>query len=353
MAVKSVAFFDAKPYDEMYFNAANEDYGFSFEYFETRLDRHTAKLSAGADAVCVFVNDTVDNETLDILDNQGVKLVALRCAGYNNVDIKAAYQRIHVARVPSYSPNAIAEHAVALLFALSRHIPQSYNRVREGNFLLNGLTGCNLCGKTAGIVGTGKIGKIVAAILSGVGMRIIAYDKFPNTAWAAEAGVEYCEFADLCAQSDVISLHSPLTEETYHLVNEDALALMKSGVILINTGRGGLLDTKALIHALKKRRIGGAGLDVYEEEEKYFYQDWSGSIINDDTLARLLTFPNVLITGHQAFLTDEALTAIARTTLENIRLFFAGEPIPNEICYQCSGLEQTPDCKRGKTGMCF
>ncbi len=353
MKTTRIAFFDTKPYDELYFDAANKDYGYSFEYFETRLDQHTVKLAAGADAACVFVNDRIDEAVIDSLLEHGVKLVALRCAGYNNVDIKAAYQRIHVVRVPSYSPHAIAEHAVALLFALVRHIPQSYNRVRDGNFLLNGLTGRDLYGKTAGIVGTGKIGKIVASILSGIGMRIIAYDKFPDTAWAADTGVEYCEFTELCKRSDVISLHSPLTAETYHIINKENLDLMKDNVILINTGRGGLIDTKALIHALKNHRIGGAGLDVYEEEEKYFFQDWSGAIITDDTLARLLTFPNVIITGHQAFLTDEALTAIARTTLENVRLFFAGGALPNEICYQCVGVEQTPDCNRSKTGACF
>ncbi|GMO23926.1 MAG: 2-hydroxyacid dehydrogenase [Termitinemataceae bacterium] len=264
----------------------------------------------------------------------------MRCAGFNNIDLKALYGKIRVARVPAYSPHAIAEHAVALLLCMTRYIHKAYNRVREGNFLLNGFTGRNLNGKTAGIVGTGKIGKITAAILRGFGMELLVYDKFPDTAWAGQLGAVYTGFEQLCAGSDVISLHSPLTAETRHMINEKTLALMKNDAVIINTGRGALIDAKALLKALKHKKIGGAGLDVYEEEENYFFEDRSGEALEDDILARLLTFPNVLITGHQAFLTEEALDAIAGTTLENANRFFEsfekGQPVEleNEVRWE-------------------
>jgi D-lactate dehydrogenase len=248
--------------------------------------------------------------------------------------MKEAEGKIKVVRVPAYSPNAVAEHTVALLLSLTRHIPQSYNRAREGNFLLSGLVGRNLSGKTAGIVGTGRIGRIVAGILKGIGMKIVGYDVYPNTKWAEEEGVAYTDLDSLCGQADVICLHSPLTKETHHMIGEHTLSLMKKDAVIINTGRGGLLDAKALIRALKEKRIGGAALDVYEEEDKYFFEDWSESIITDDTLTRLLTFPNVLITGHQAFLTAEALNAIADTTMDNVKNFFASGDLTNEVKYQ-------------------
>ena len=357
----NIAFFDTKPYDRMYFDDVNKKYNFSITYYDTHLKNDTVKLADGSDVVCVFVNDKIDKNVINKLVEYNVKLIALRCAGYNNIDIKAAYGQIHIVRVPAYSPNAVAEYAVALILSLMRRIPQSYNRVRDGNFLLNGLVGRNLNGRTAGIVGTGKIGKITALILKGMGMSIIAYDKYPDKKWSEENNISYCALDELYQKSDVISLHSPLTPETYHMINDKALSMMKKDVLIINTGRGALIETKSLIKALKTRSIGGAGLDVYEEEEKIFFEDWSNTIIQDDVLARLITFPNVILTGHQAFLTDEALTAIANTTLENIDLFMnsvqnsalnQAKPV-NEICYQCVDTGPTMDCNRGKTGKCF
>ncbi|MDR2776035.1 MAG: 2-hydroxyacid dehydrogenase [Tannerella sp.] len=330
-----IAFFDTKEYDRESFNRTNERFGYDITYLETKLNVHSADMAKGADSVCAFVNDKIDAAVIDKLIRNNIKLIILRCAGYNNVDLKYAWEKIHVAHVSAYSPNAIAEHTVALLLTLTRHIHKAYNRVREGNFTLTGLVGRNLYEKTAGIIGTGKIGRITAKILSGFGMKIIAFDKFPDTAWAKENNIEYADIETLCRQSDVISLHSPLTKETHHLINEQLLSLMKREVLIINTGRGALIDTTALVYALKKRHIGGSALDVYEEEEAYFFEDRSLNVIEDDTLARLLTFPNVIITGHQAFLTNEALSAIAETSFGNIRDFFENAIIPNEICYFC------------------
>jgi D-lactate dehydrogenase len=345
----SIAFFDAKPYDRIYFDEANSQYGYQITYFDAHLGAATAPLARGFDAVCAFVNDKIDAATAAILAENNIKLIALRCAGYNNVDLKFVFERIHVVHVPAYSPYSIAEHAVTLLLSLTRHIPQAYNRTREGNFLLQGLTGRDLHDKTAGIIGTGKIGKITADIFRGFGMKILAYDKFPDTNWAGKSGAVYTTLDELCTKSDAISLHSPLTPETHHLINADLLSKMKKDVVIINTGRGALIDSPALIAALKEKRIGGAGLDVYEEEEEYFFEDWSGAAIQDDVLARLLTFPNVIITGHQAFFTAEALEAIAQTTLENIRLFFDETIAPNEICYKCT----IADCRRDNGKLCF
>ncbi|MDR0638455.1 MAG: 2-hydroxyacid dehydrogenase [Spirochaetaceae bacterium] len=353
MSEVRIAFFDAKPYDKKSFDKANEKFGFAITYLEARLDARSAELAHGADAVCAFVNDRVDAEAAAILEHGGIKLVALRCAGYNNIDLKAVWQKIHVVRVPAYSPYAVAEHAAALLLTLTRHIHQAYNRVREGNFLLNGLIGRDLHDKYIGIVGTGKIGKIASAIFRGFGMRVLAYDKFPDEAWAKNTGAVYVPLEELCEKSDVISLHSPLTPETRHLINERLLSLMKHDVVIINTGRGALIDTKALVTALKKGHIGGAGLDVYEEEEGYFFEDWSAVAIKDDVLARLLTFPNVIITGHQAFFTSEALGAIADTTLANIKGYFEQNALPNEICYQCGGKEGGQSCAKEKSGRCW
>ena len=348
-----IAFFDTKPYDRKCFDDVNKTYKFSITYYDTHLKSDTVKLADGSDVVCAFVNDKIDRDVINKLVEYNVKLIAMRCAGYNNVDIKAAYNKIHIARVPAYSPNAVAEYAVALILSLIRRIPQSYNRVREGNFLLNGLVGRNLNGRTAGIIGTGKIGKIAASILKGMGMAIIAYDKFPDKKWSEENGISYCALDELYQKSDVISLHSPLTQETYHMINDETLALMKNDVLIINTGRGALIDTMSLINALKAKKIGGAGLDVYEEEDKLFFEDWSNAIIQDDVLARLLTFPNVILTGHQAFLTEEALAAIANTTLDNIDQFMNHAKPVNEICYKCIDSGPTTDCNKAKTGKCF
>ncbi|MDR2510072.1 MAG: 2-hydroxyacid dehydrogenase [Spirochaetaceae bacterium] len=334
--MKTIAFFDTKPYDKKSFDAANKLYGYNIHYFDVKLNSETASLAKGADVVCVFVNDRIDAEAASSLAACGIKLIALRCAGFNNIDLKAASQKIKIVRVPAYSPHAVAEHAVSLLMCMTRSIHRAYYRVREGNFSLAGLTGRDLYGKTAGIVSTGKIGRITAGILRGIGMKILAYDKFPDESWAAAGGISYVPLEELCSKSDVISLHSPLTPETHHMINEKTLSLMKEDAVIINTGRGALIDTKALVNALKHKRLGGAGLDVYEEEEHYFFEDMSNEALKDDVLARLLTFPNVIITGHQAFLTEEALGAIAETTLKNVHDFFNSAPLVNEVRYDAA-----------------
>lgn len=296
-----------------------------WRFLEFRLTRETAPLAAGAQAICVFVNDQLDRPCLEAVAAQGVKLVALRCTGFNNVDLAAAKElKLTVTRVPVYSPYAVAEHAVALLLALNRKIHRAFNRVRELNFSLHGLVGFDLHGKTAGIVGTGKIGRIVAQILRGFGMKVLAYDPYPNRKWAAHLGVEYADASSVTGLSDVLSLHIPLTPETKHLIRQETLDLMKPGVILINVSRGALIETRALIESLKSGRLGGVALDVYEEEEGIFFEDLSGQVLQDDDLARLLTFPNVLITSHQAFLTREALADIARTTVANLQALASG-----------------------------
>jgi D-lactate dehydrogenase len=323
----AVAVYDTKPYDREHLQPAAADGEIEWRFLDFRLTRDTAPTAKGAAAVCVFVSDQLDRPCLEGLAAQGVKLVALRCTGFNNVDVAAAKELgLAVTRVPVYSPYAVAEHAVALLLALNRKIHRAFNRVREQNFSLNGLVGFDLHGKTAGIVGTGKIGRIIAQILRGFGMRVVAYDPFPNLNWAGPAGVEYVSQLELWQQSDVLSLHLPLTPETHHLIGPETLALMKRGVILINVSRGALIDTTALIHALKSGHLGGVVLDVYEEEEGIFFEDLSGMVLQDDELARLLTFPNVLITAHQAFLTREALADIARTTAANLRALASGKP---------------------------
>jgi D-lactate dehydrogenase len=315
----TTAVFDTKPYSREPLQRASANSSIEWRFLEFRLTKETAPLAKGAQAVCVFVNDQLDRPCLAALTAQGVKLVALRCTGFNNVDIAAAKElKLSVTRVPVYSPYAVAEHAVALLLTLNRKIHRAFNRVRELNFSLNGLVGFDLHDKTAGIVGTGKIGRIVGQILRGFGMKVLAYDPFPNREWAAQQGVEYVDASSLAGLSDVISLHIPLTPETKHIIRGETLDLMKPGAILINVSRGALIDTAALIEALKSGRLGGVALDVYEEEEGIFFEDLSGQVLQDDELARLLTFPNVLITSHQAFLTREALSDIARTTVANI-----------------------------------
>lgn len=320
-----VAFFDTKPYDRENFEPARPE-GMEFRFLEHRLGAGTAATAREVGAVCVFVNDRLDRPVLEQLRAAGVKLVALRCAGFNNVDLAAARELgLAVTRVPAYSPHAVAEHTVALLLTLNRKIHRAHNRVRELNFSLNGLVGFDLHGKTAGIVGTGRIGRLTAEILRGFGMRVLASDVQPDPAWAAAHGIAYAPLPQLFAESDVLSLHAPLTPQTHHLVNAATLAEMKRGVHLVNTSRGKLVDTAALIHALKSGRVGGVALDVYEEEEGIFFEDHSGGVLQDDALGRLLTFPNVLITSHQAFLTREALAEIARVTIENLARLAASQ----------------------------
>jgi D-lactate dehydrogenase len=323
----TAAVFDTKPYDREPLQRAAANSGIEWRFLEFRLTKETVTLAKGARAVCVFVNDQVDQPCLEALAAEGIKLVALRCTGFNNVDVVAAKElKVTVTRVPAYSPYAVAEHAVALLMTLNRKTHRAFNRVRELNFSLKGLVGFDLHGKTAGVVGTGKIGRIVAQILRGFGMKVVAYDPFPNREWAAALGVEYVDSASLARMSDVISLHIPLTPETRHIIRSETLAAIKPGAILINVSRGGLIDTAALIGALKSGRLGGVALDVYEEEEGIFFEDLSGQVLHDDELARLLTFPNVLITSHQAFLTREALSDISRTTVANLEALASGNP---------------------------
>ncbi|MGC3961623.1 MAG: 2-hydroxyacid dehydrogenase [Verrucomicrobiota bacterium] len=314
----TTAVFDTKPYDRDALQQAAAA-GIEWHFLDFRLNTETAPLAKPARAVCVFVNDQLDRPCLEVLAAQGVELIALRCAGFNNVDLTAAKAlKLTVTRVPAYSPHAVAEHAVALLLALNRKIHRAYNRVREQNFSLHGLVGFDLHGKTAGIVGTGKIGRIVGQILRGFGMTVLAYDPFPAPDWAQQHGITYVDARALAQNSDVVSLHTPLTPETKHLIREETLALMKPGSVLINVSRGALIDTAALITALKSGQLAGVGLDVYEEEEGIFFEDLSDQVLHDDVLARLLTFPNVLVTSHQAFLTQEALAEIARVTVANL-----------------------------------
>jgi len=325
-----VAVFSTKPYDRRFLEEANQG-RHALAFFEPHLAPETAPLAAGFAAVCAFVNDLLDEEVLRLLARGGTRLIALRCAGFNNVDLAAAAELgLRVARVPAYSPHAVAEHAVGLILALNRKIHRAYARVREGNFALEGLLGFDLDGKTAGVVGTGKIGAIVARILAGFGCRLLAFDPFPNPEVVAR-GARYVPLEELYAASDIITLHCPLTPGTHHLIDAGAVARMKPGVMLINTSRGGLVDTRAVIEGLKSGKIGFLGLDVYEEEADLFFEDLSGQVIQDDVFARLLTFPNVIITSHQAFFTEEALRNIASTTLANIADFEGGRPLANEV----------------------
>ena len=324
--MNTVAFYDTKPYDREYFESAPAASHLRCQFHEFRLTSKTAASADGAQAVCVFVNDRLDRACLEQLHRAGVRLVALRCAGYNNVDLAAAKALgLAVTRVPAYSPHAVAEHTVGLLLTLTRKIHRAYNRVREHNFSLNGLVGFDLHGKTVGVVGTGKIGRIAAQIFRGFDAEVTAYDPFPATDWAAQHGVTYTDFAVVLARSDILTLHVPLTPETHHLLNERTLAQLKPGAHVINTSRGKLIDTGALIARLKSGALGGVALDVYEEEEGIFFEDHSNAILQDDELNLLLSFPNVLITAHQAFLTQEALGEIARVTTVNLLLLGTGE----------------------------
>ncbi len=325
-----VAVFSAKPYDRKFLDAANSAHELVF--FEAHLDAHTAPLADGFDAVCAFVNDVLDEAALERLADLGVRFVALRSAGYNHVDLKAAERLgLPVARVPAYSPHAVAEHTVGLMLALNRQIHRAHARVREANFSLDGLLGFDLHGRTVGVIGTGKIGLVVAGILRGFGCALLGFDPYPNEEAAAELGMEYVPLEELYRRADVVTLHTPLTPETYHLIDAGAMAVMKDGVMIVNTSRGALVDTAAVIEALKEGKVGYLGLDVYEEEADLFFEDLSNRVIQDDVFSRLLTFPNVLITGHQAFFTEEALRGIAETTIANLDAFEAGEPSGNEL----------------------
>jgi len=349
MTKTKIAFFDAKPYDIKSFDMVNNDFKFKIKYFEDHLNEDTASLVKGYDVVCAFVNDKIDKNVINILKNNNIKLIALRSAGYNNVDLKSAWNNIHVMRVPAYSPYAVAEHAMALIMSLNRKTHKAYNRTREGNFNINGLVGFDLYGKTAGVLGTGKIGKIMINILNGFGMKVLASDPYPDIEYAKKNNFTLTDYDTIYKESDIITLHCPLTKETHHLINKESLSKMKDNVMIINTSRGQLIDTKALIDSLKKGKIGSAGLDVYEEEGDYFFEDFSDQILPDDVLARLLTFNNVLITSHQAFFTKEALVNISTTTLNNIKDFFEEKPLINEICYRCN----SDICAKKVNGKCF
>ena len=342
-----IAFFDAKPYDRPSFDRYGQENGVAFKYFETRLNEDTVDLAKGCDGVCVFVNDTVNAAVIDRLCELGIKVLALRCAGFNNVDIKYAHGRLHVVRVPAYSPYAVAEHAMALLLTSIRRIHKAYIRSRDFNFSLVGMTGFDLHGKTVGVIGTGKIGKVFINICRGFGMKVLAFDKFPVKEIEDGDNVKYVELDELFKNSDIISLHCPLTEETDHMINRDALDKCKKGVVILNTSRGALVDAEALLEGIKSRKVGAACLDVYEEESDLFFEDNSGHIMEDDILARLISMPNVIVTSHQAFLTEEALQNIAETTVLNIKDMLEKGQCANEVCYRC-GI--TEDCKNTR---CF
>ena len=318
--MEKIAFFDAKPYDRTYFDKVNDRY--EIQYFESRLRPESFRLAEGCRAVCAFVNDDLGDRTINSLAEMGVGLIAMRCAGYNNVSLSAAQGKIRVVRVPAYSPYAVAEHAMGMILMLNRKLHKAYIRTRDFNFSLQGFVGFDLYGKTVGVIGTGKIGRVFADISKGFGMKVIAYDKYPNPA----TGLEYVSLDELFAQSDIISLHCPLTEETKHVICADSIAKMKKGVTIVNTSRGALINTEDLITGIKEKKVGAACLDVYEEEGDLFYEDYSGHVVQDDTLVRLIAMPNVIVSSHQAFLTQEALDNIAATTVDNVLKFFQGTP---------------------------
>lgn len=341
-----VAFFDTKTYDRPSFEHYGSLNGIEFKFLESKLNMDTVEFAKDCDAVCVFVNDSVTAQVIERLHELGVRLIALRCAGYNNVDLTAAFGKVHVSHVPAYSPYAVAEHAAALLLTSVRRIHKAYNRTRDFNFSLNGLTGFDLHGKTVGVIGTGRIGRIFIDICRGFGMEVIAYDRFPK-----DDGLAYVTLDELFSRSDIISLHCPLTDETRHLVNADAIAKMKKGVVLLNTSRGALIDAEALLEGIKSRKIGAACLDVYEEEADIFFEDRSGHIMDDELLSRLISMPNVIVTSHQAFLTEEALNNIAETTVNNILSCINGDGLcDNELCYRCGNIDQ---CRKKRRIRCF
>ncbi len=328
----NIVFYGTKPYDKESFESLNKEYGFDLRYFKGNLTIDNVPLTKGSDAICIFVNDNADRAVIKAMAENGIKLIALRCAGFNNVDLKAAEEfGIKVVRVPAYSPYAVAEYTLGLMLTLNRKIYRAVWRTREGNFALHGLEGFDMHGRTAGIIGTGRIAKILIHILRAMGMNVLASDPYPDLAFAEKEGIKYVSLDELYAGSDIISLHCPLTEENKYMINRNSIAKMKDGVMIINTGRGKLIDTEALIEGLKTKKVGSAGLDVYEEEGEYFYEDRSDVLIDDDILARLLSFNNVILTSHQAFFTYEAMSNIARTTLDNIKAFYQGKPLVNEV----------------------
>ncbi|CKH06918.1 D-lactate dehydrogenase [Fusobacterium polymorphum] len=326
-----IIFFDIKDYDREFFEKYGKNYNYEMSFFKSRLSLENVHLTKGYDVVCAFTNDDIGKETIDAMAENGVRLLAMRCAGFNNVSLKDIHNRFKVVRVPAYSPHAIAEYTVGLILAVNRKINKAYVRTREGNFSINGLMGVDLYGKTAGIIGTGKIGQILIKILKGFDMKVIAYDLFPNQKVAEELGFEYVSLDELYANSDIISLNCPLTKDTQYMINRRSMLKMKDGVILVNTGRGQLIDSADLVEALKDKKVGAVALDVYEEEEDYFFEDKSTQVIEDDILGRLLSFYNVLITSHQAYFTKEAVEAITVTTLNNIKDFIEGKPLVNEV----------------------
>lgn len=328
----NIVFYGTKPYDKESFESLNKEYGFDLRYFKGNLTIDNVPLTKGSDAICIFVNDNADRAVIKAMAENGIKLIALRCAGFNNVDLKAAEEfGIKVVRVPAYSPYAVAEYTLGLMLTLNRKIYRAVWRTREGNFALHGLEGFDMHGRTAGIIGTGRIAKILIHILRAMGMNVLASDPYPDHEFAEKEGIKYVSLDELYAGSDIISLHCPLTEENKYMINRNSIAKMKDGVMIINTGRGKLIDTEALIEGLKTKKVGSAGLDVYEEEGEYFYEDRSDVLIDDDILARLLSFNNVILTSHQAFFTYEAMSNIARTTLDNIKAFYQGKPLVNEV----------------------
>ena len=326
-----VIFFDIKDYDKEFFKKYSKDYDFEMTFLQVRLSEETAHLTKGYDVVCAFTNDDINKETIDLISENGIKLLAMRCAGFNNVSLKDIHNRFKVVRVPAYSPHAIAEYTVGLILAINRKIHKAYVRTREGNFSINGLMGIDLYQKTAGIIGTGKIGQILIKMLKGFDMNVIAYDPFPNQKIADELGFKYVSLDELYAEADVISLNCPLTKETKYMINRRSMLKMKDGVMIVNTGRGALIDSVDLVEALKDKKVGAAALDVYEEEEEYFFEDKSSQVIEDDILGRLLSFHNVLMTSHQAYFTEEAVEAITVTTLNNIKAFVEGKELLNEV----------------------
>ncbi|MGD9909711.1 MAG: 2-hydroxyacid dehydrogenase [Candidatus Izemoplasmatales bacterium] len=343
----TIAFFDTKPYDKTYFNEYNKNY--KIKYFESKLHENSYTLAKGADVVCAFVNDTLSETVIQGLYELGVKVIAMRSSGYNNVDVKSAYGKITIVRVPAYSPNAVAELAMTLLLTINRKVHRAYNRTRDFNFSLAGLVGFDMVGKTVGVIGTGRIGQVFIQIARGFGMNVIAYDPFPNQ----NLDVKYASLDDLFKQSDIISLHCPLTEDTKHIINEKSIQLMKNGVVIINTSRGGLIESNSLLKGLKEGKIRAAGLDVYEEEADIFFEDNSNTIMQDDVLSLLVSLPNVIITSHQGFLTEEALSNIAETTLKNLDQYFGDELLENEICYLCKDGRAAYECRHHQKKRCF
>lgn len=347
MEKKKIAFFDAKSYDKIWFDKLGGNYDVT--YFEEKLNKHTAKFVEGFDGVCAFVNDDINAAAIERLYKNGVKVIAMRSAGYSNIDVRAAYKKINILRVPAYSPHAVAEHAMALLLSVNRKLCKAYMRTREFNFSIAGLTGVDLYGKTVGVIGTGRIGRTFIEICRGFGMKVIAYDLYPSG-----DDIDFVSLDELLRRSDVISLHCPLSEQTNHILNTAAFEKMKDGVFIINTSRGSLIDSTALLSALNSGKVRGAGLDVYEEEAEIFYEDYSTEIIKDDVLSLLLSKPNVLITSHQGFLTQEALHNIAEVTIKNLDDYFSGkEMLENEVCYHCDEKKAHENCRKNKKERCF